>query len=151
MCYCFFCLTLRLDQSEQVFHFLKHNITLYLSAFCIEWKSTHTWLPCCSTHLEFVVTWICSTACKISLFFFVVFKRISNRWLSLRLHFQHMNSCFYQYLLLDSPALISAAIFSKEKIRLNLQNFQISFAGFPVSWKSWFRQKIHLNSLKANC
>ena len=59
--------------------------------------------------------------------------------------------------LLDSPALLSAAIFSREKIRLNLQNFKINFAGFPVSKfvcdlrKSWFMRKIHLNVLWANC
>ena len=35
--------------------------------------------------------------------------------------------------LLDTPALISAAIFSREKIRLQLQILQVSFAGCPVS------------------
>ena len=75
-----------------------------------------------------------SQACKRFLFI-VVFQSISNRWLSLCLHFQHMNNCFIKNGRLsafrDSNFDMCCHIF-KKKNTTDLQNFQISVSGFPV-------------------
>ena len=55
--------------------------------------------------------------------------------------------------LLDTPALISAAIFSREKNTTAIADFANQFRGFScfkiwvlsVLRKSWFRRKIHSN------
>ena len=51
------------------------------------------------------------------------------------------------FLLLDFPALVNAAIFSREKIRLNFQNFHISLAGFPFQSLRMFQENHGLGKM----